>query len=130
MSDRVEAAGPTPSKQDPEAFVLRGKPRSVVRFRRGLIVGMTAAVAAALVSVSWLALQPPSFRKAASGVESGEPAARAGAEALANAPKSYGDVPRLGPPLPGDLGRPMLEHERSIGAVVPESGFNSAAADA
>jgi hypothetical protein len=83
MSDRVEAAGPTPSKQDPEAFVLRGKPRSVVRFRRGLIVGMSAAVATALVSVSWLALQPPSFRKAASAAGSDQSAGRAGSDALA-----------------------------------------------
>jgi type IV secretion system protein VirB10 len=130
MSHPVEAAAPTPPKQDPQGFVLRGKPRPVVRFRRGLIVGVTAAVAAALVTLSWLALEPPSFRKAASAVESDEPASRAGADALANAPKTYGDVPRLGPPLPGDLGRPILEHERSTGSTPPDSGFDSAAADA
>ncbi|WP_331711451.1 TrbI/VirB10 family protein [Sphingobium sp. CCH11-B1] len=30
-------------------------------------------------------------------------------------PGSYGDVPKLGPPLPGDLGRPILNHQRAMG---------------
>jgi type IV secretion system protein VirB10 len=100
-----------------------------VRFRRGLIVGMTGAVAAALVTVSWLALQPPSFRKAATAVESDEPGRKGGEDALANLPSSYGDVPRLGPPLPGDLGRPILEHQRSLGEA-PGGPLDSSAADA
>ena len=128
MSDSVDPAG-SPPKEDPEALVLRGRPRPAVRFRRGLIVGMTGAVAAALVTVSWLALQPPSFRKAAAAVESDEPDRKGGAEALANVPSSYGDVPRLGPPLPGDLGRPILEHQRSLGEL-PGAPIDSAAADA
>jgi len=104
----------TPAKEDPETLVLRGSPRPVVRFRRGLIIGITGAVAAALVTVTWFALEPPSFRMAAEGDGGGDPLRRAAPEALANAPASYGDVPRLGPPLPGDLGRPILEHQRSL----------------
>ena len=120
MSEALDAmvAPPVP-KEDPEALVLRGRPRPAVRFRRGLIVGITGAVAAALVTLSWVALEPPSFRKAAEAVE-GDGPGRAGApDALANAPKSYGDVPRLGPPLPGDLGRPILEQQRSLGTGGP-----------
>lgn len=123
MSDPHRSAG-SPPKEDPERLVLRGKPRPVVRFRRGLIVGLTGAAAAGLVSLSWLALQPPSLRKAASAVESDEPDAKAGTNALANLPDSYGDVPRLGPPLPGDLGRPILERERSLGDL-PSPGPTS-----
>ncbi|MES2137375.1 MAG: TrbI/VirB10 family protein [Pseudomonadota bacterium] len=125
MSDPLDAPDPPPPpppvKENPEALVLRGRPRPAVRFRRGLIIGITGAVAASLVTLSWLALEPPSFRKAAEAVDSGEPAAGAGADALASLPKSYGDVPRLGPPLPGDLGRPILEHQRSLDAVPPRS---------
>ena len=44
-----------PPKENPETLVLRGRPRPAVRFRRGLIVGITAATAAALITVSWLA---------------------------------------------------------------------------
>jgi type IV secretion system protein VirB10 len=114
MTEPLDQTPSSPPKEDPEALVLRGRPRPAVRFRRGLIVGTTGAVAAGLVTLSWLALEPPSFRKAATAVESDEPASKSGADALANVPSNYGDVPRLGPPLPGDLGRPILEHQRSL----------------
>jgi len=121
MSGRPETAAGPPTKEDPEALVLRGRPRPAVRFRRWLIVGLTGSAAAAVVSLSWLALQPPSFRTAASTVESDEPSSTASPAALAGAPASYGDVPRLGPPLPGDLGPPILEHRRALGAAPPGS---------
>jgi type IV secretion system protein VirB10 len=103
-----------PVKEDPETLVLRGRPRPAVRFRRGLIVGISGAAAVSLVTVSWLALQPPSFRKAAISIDSGDERPSAGTpDALANVPKNYADVPRLGPPLPGDLGPAILDRERS-----------------
>src|SRR3546814_7897689 len=37
---------------------------------------------------------------------------------LSGAPASYGDVPKLGPPLPGDLGRPILDHQRAVEAGI------------
>lgn len=108
--------GPVPpAKEDPEALVLRGRPRPAVRFRRGLIVGVTAGVAASVIGLAWVALETPSLRKGASAFENDQPAQRSADETLANVPRSYGDVPRLGPPLPGDLGRPILEHDRSLG---------------
>jgi type IV secretion system protein VirB10 len=76
-------------------------------------------VAAALVTVTWFALEPASFRLVAEGDGAGDPLRKAAPEALANAPSSYGQVPRLGPPLPGDLGRPILEHQRSLAEPVP-----------
>jgi len=129
MSD--QSTPPTlPPKQDPETLVLRGRPRPAVRFRRGLIVGITGAVAVALVGVSWLALEPPTFRRAATTLDSDEPAQARAPEALANAPGSYGDVPRLGPPLPGDLGRPILDHQRELGGAAPPADTLSAGPDA
>ena len=116
MSDSARA-GEAPAvlpKEDPEALVLRGRPRPVVRFRRGLIIGVTAAVAGGLIAVTWVALDPPSFRLAAGEEETGEPLRKGTPDALADAPTSYGEVPRLGPPLPGDLGGPILEHRRSL----------------
>jgi type IV secretion system protein TrbI len=122
MTDPLEpsAAAPLP-KQDPEALVLRGRPRPAVRFRRGLIVGISGAVAASLIALSWFALEPPSFRKVAGSVDSDEPGRERGPDALANVPSSYGNVPRLGPPLPGDLGRPILEQQRSLAEAPPAS---------
>ena len=40
------------------------------------------------------------------------------AEGLAALPRDYGDVPRLGPPLPGDLGRTILR-ARERGEAMP-----------
>lgn len=130
MSDPVDAAEFPQPKEDPEALVLRGRPRPAVRFRRGLIVGVTGAVAAGLIALSWLALEPPSFRKAAAPVDSDEPAHKAAPDALANAPSNYGDVPRLGPPLPGDLGRPILKQRRSLEAAQPPEGVPPSASQA
>lgn len=129
MSDlpREDAA---PPKVDPETLVLRGSPRPVVRFRRGLIIGITGAVAAALVTLTWVALEPPSFRLAAGDDQGSEPLARTASEALADAPASYGDVPRLGPPLPGDLGRPILEHQRSMAEEASPSAPGAAPSEA
>lgn len=130
MSDPSLPSDLPPPKEDPEMLVLRTRPRPAVRFRRGLIVGLTGALAATLIALSWLALEPPSFRKAASAVESDEPAGKAGSDALANVPDSYGDVPRLGPPLPGDLGRPILEQQRGVGSAPPPIGSDQAAQSA
>lgn len=123
MSDLVSSAEPPPlPKESPDVLALRARPRPAVRFRRGLIVGVTGAVAATLVTLSWLALEPPSFHQALAPIDNDQPAPRAGTDALANAPDSYGDVPRLGPPLPGDLGRPILEQQRSLDTTQPPGG--------
>lgn len=114
MSELLDPGPASSARQDPETLVLRGRPRPVVRFRRGLIVGITGAIAAGLVGISWMALERPSLRNPAAPIESDEQSPKATPDALSGAPKNYGDVPRLGPPLPGDLGRPILEQERSL----------------
>jgi type IV secretion system protein VirB10 len=119
MSDPSAPVEMPRPKEDPEALVLRGSPPPAVRFRRGLIVGVTGALAAVLIGLSWFALEPPGLRNAVATVDSGEPAREAPPDALADVPGSYGDVPRLGPSLPGDLGRPILEQQRSLDAVQP-----------
>jgi type IV secretion system protein VirB10 len=126
MSDSTHAGEARP-KEDPEALVLRGRPRPVVRFRRGVIVGITGAVAATLATLSWLALEPPSMRKLASPIESDEPSGKAAPDALSKLPGSYGDVPRLGPPLPGDLGRPILQQQRELADASAPAPFGDAA---
>jgi len=127
MTEALDPAVPAPApKEDPKALVLRGRPRPAVRFRRGLLVGITGAIAAALVTLSWVALEPPSFRKAADAADSEDSGRGASADALADVPKSYGEVPRLGPPLPGDLGRPILQHQRSLEMEPPRSVADAA----
>lgn len=118
MSDTTSET-PIPAKANPETFVLRGSPARVVRFRRGAVIAIAALGSTAIVGAAWIALRPASFQIAAGSEDRGDAGAKAPADALAGAPKNYGDVPQLGPPLPGDLGRPILEHQRAIGAAVP-----------
>jgi type IV secretion system protein VirB10 len=122
------AASPAVSpKEDPETLVLRGRPRPVVRFRRGVVVALAGVVAAALVGVAWVALEPPSLRLAGADSGEGEPLAGGVPQALADAPGSYGDVPELGSPLPGDLGRPILAHQRELDELPAEAAEPSGA---
>lgn len=112
-------AGAPPAKADPETLVLRAAPGRVTRFRRGAIVAIAAAGSIAIVGVAWLALKPASLTLVAASDE--KPAgAKAPPDALAGAPTSYSDVPQLGPPLPGDLGRPILDHQRQMGMAPGE----------
>ena len=117
-----DTAPPAPPKEDPEMLVLRGRPRQVTRFRRGLIIGVTGVATAALVGLAWVALEPPSFRFAG-GAEEPLPASKATADGLADAPATYADVPKLGPPLPGDLGRPILDQQRKLAGGGDESSY-------
>lgn len=106
---------------DPESAVrLRGDPPRVMRLSRKAI-GLASAGAFALVGAALIyALQPQGSNKAdelynTEGV--------AVADNLAGAPKDYGEVPKLGPALPGDLGKPILDaEERGAVAALPPSG--------
>ena len=128
MSDERDDIAPTGApKVDPEPLVLRGRPARVVRFRRGVIIGLAALSSTALVATAWLALKPATLSLIASGEDRPANAASAAPDVLAGAPRSYGDVPRLGPPLPGDLGRPILERQRERATEAPLPGQLSAA---
>ena len=108
-----EAASAAPPKSDPERFELRGQPGRPIRFRRGVIIVAVGCGSISLASVAWVALRQAHPPAVSSDVGQDEPASGAG-EAVGALPSSYGDVPRLGPPLPGDLGRPILEHQRAL----------------
>ena len=101
-------------KQDPETFVLRAKPEPVFRFRKGLIVGLVGGLLALLVGVSWLALSPG--ERGLPADEAAKPAPRLPGlpDAVSDLPERYDEVPKLGPALPGDLGRPILKRQREM----------------
>jgi type IV secretion system protein VirB10 len=130
MSEEAPEA-PAPAKVDPETLVLRGRPDRVVRFRRGAIIAIAALGSTALVGTAWVALKPATQHLAASGDDRQQIVTKAPGDALANAPKTYGDIPRLGPPLPGDLGKPILDRHRSLDMATAGSpadvGANQAA---
>ncbi|MDC7682132.1 TrbI/VirB10 family protein [Asticcacaulis sp. BYS171W] len=108
-------------KVDPETLVLRAKPRRAVRFRRNLLIGAGAVGALALAGVTWLGLSPPIIKAVETADKSGDlqKRVRPPTETLSGLPKSYADVPELGPPLPGDLGGPLLEAQKAKVAANP-----------
>lgn len=107
------AISPTP-KVDPETLAIRAKPARAIRFRRGVIITIAALGSVSLMAVAWIALKPRVFSAVADRQELSEPSNRPSADALNGLPATYGDAPKLGPPLPGDLGRPILESQRRM----------------
>ncbi|WP_394890414.1 TrbI/VirB10 family protein [Mesorhizobium sp. AaZ16] len=108
-----------PPKVDPEDLQLRASPRRVVRFRRGVIIAIAALGSGAIVGVTMFALQGPALRIKEQAEELYDTERKPTAEGLEALPGDYSkikpDTPVLGPPLPGDLGRPILERQRQLG---------------
>lgn len=111
MSEAVIAPAP---KLDPETLAIRAKPARAIRFRRGVIIAIAALGSVSLIAVAWIALKPRLFSAVADRQELSEPSNRPSTDALNGLPSTYGDAPKLGPPLPGDLGRPILESQRRM----------------
>ena len=115
--DQDERAETPPA--DPESAVkLRGDPPRVMRLSRKAI-GIASACGFALVGGALIYALQPAGRKGADELYNTDGVAVA--DNLAGAPKDYGQVPKLGPPLPGDLGRPILEAQRrgDVAALPP-----------
>jgi type IV secretory pathway VirB10-like protein len=130
--DEAEIRAATP-KADPESLSIRARPRRAIRFRRGVIIGAAALGSVSVTAVTWMALKPTVFRQVVQEEELSQPGSTASPDALNGLPSSYDDVPKLGPPLPGDLGRPILERQRQLpteGQIpVADSAAQAAAAE-
>lgn len=108
----TEATTTQPAKLDPESLALRSRPPRAIRFKRGVIIAIAALGSVSLMTVTWLALKPHLFHRIAGQEELSQPDLRPASDTLSGLPASYGDVPRLGPPLPGDLGKPILDRQQ------------------
>jgi type IV secretion system protein VirB10 len=107
--DQPAVAAEEPVADAQSAVRLRPDPPIVMRLSRRAIgiasTGGLAVVGGALI----FALRPSGPKQAE---ELYNTRGIAVADTLAGAPKDYGQVPKLGPPLPGDLGKPILEAQR------------------
>lgn len=104
----------------PADLRLRGDPPQVMRLSRRTLglagLAVTAGIGGALI----YALQPNAPKPANELYQTEN---RATADTLAGAPKDYTEVPKLGPPLPGDLGRPILAaQQRGVEVSPPPIG--------
>jgi len=128
---KATASRSDPPKVDPETLVLKAAPRRVVRFKRRLLIGIAATACVAVFGVTWLALQGPAMRLGQQAQELYNTERKPTPDGLAALPGNYGqmrtDTPQLGPPLPGDLGRPILERQRQLG-IAPGASMDDQAA--
>jgi type IV secretion system protein VirB10 len=117
--EQEQRSAPTPGI--PPDLRLRGERPRVTRLSRKVLIGMGCFSALAVAGALGYALQ--TRNKADGGQELLSTQNRPSAEGLAGLPKDYTGLPRqappLGPALPGDLGRPMLNAGTAPNTAVP-----------
>ncbi len=111
MSDQPEPTAPPPDEAaNPNELRLRPERPRVTRLSRKVLIGLGATGSVAVLGATIWALQPD--RRASGGQELYSTDNKTTADGLANLPRDYTGLPRnvppLGPPLPGDLGRPIV----------------------
>lgn len=114
-SQPTTAAGP---------FRLRSEGPRVIRLSRGVLIGGTALASILICGVVLWALQGDRLRGVAPQDLYTTDRPRM-ADGLAGLPRDYAGVPRdvppLGPPLPGDLGRPIVAAQGQSGPSAPDA---------
>lgn len=126
-------SNPPETRKDtnPELLALRAQPPRVVRFKRRVIIGLAAVVCVTLFAATWIALYGPALRHAVTGTELYTTKQKQEPDALAGLPKTYAQLhppPKLGAPLPGDLGPPIVQQEQRLG-LRPNPETNAAQAE-
>jgi len=105
----------------PPDLRLRGERAPVTRLSRKMLIGLGAVSALAVAGALGYALQTRNKQQAGQELLSTQNSPSA--EGLAALPKDYTGLPRqappLGPPLPGDLGKPILNAGAAPNTVVP-----------
>ena len=108
-----EPVGPAPMR-------LRAEPPRVTRLSRKVLAGLGLVASVGLGGALLYALQTRDAGRPNDELYSTEN--RSTADGLAGLPRDYSGVPQLGPPLPGDLGRPILSTQ-DRGQPVPAPGI-------
>ncbi|WP_281930244.1 TrbI/VirB10 family protein [Roseibium album] len=116
------ASAPRSEQDIAKELRLRPDPPRVMRLSRKAITVLTVAGGLGVGAVLILALQSPDRGDSPSELFSTERVQEA--EGLSRLPSDYGAIPQLGPPLPGELGRPVLSAQRrgEPVPVVPATG--------
>lgn len=115
-----EAAPVLSHRSDAEAFQLRAPSPRVVRLSRKVlaVIGIGAGLGIGGSLTYALQHRSPAAPPERAAVGDG----RTKSEVVTGAPDDYSKVPKLGPPLPGDLGRPILSAQQNgqVGAGQPD----------
>lgn len=120
-----QAADIQPSPAPPAEMRLRSDRAPVTRLSRKVLLGLTGVAVVGIAATLVFALRPSGQ---GGRTELYNTSNRSTPDGLTALPKSYADLPklapRLGPPLPGDLGKPMLN-----AGVTPPTMPTAASAD-
>jgi type IV secretory pathway VirB10-like protein len=121
----TEHYGARPVRDVERELRLRPEPQRVTRLSRKVLIGVGGLGAIGLGGALILALEtkdakPPEQELYTTGHKSA-------ADGLAALPSNYAAIPKLGPPLPGDFGRAMLD-QTARGTPQAEGGKLSGAA--
>jgi len=119
MSDTSTASDKRPSAAAPDAapsMRLWAEPPRVTRISRRVLVGLGIVAGVGIGGALIYALQTGSHQPAPAELITTDH--RQTADGLQNLPTDYSGVPQLGPPLPGDLGGPIVRAQEG-GASVP-----------
>lgn len=109
----------------PDGFRLEGEMPRVMRLSRKTLALAGGAAGLAIVGALLWALRTPDPKGARELYEVTNPNR---SDAFTGAPADYGAVPKLGAPLPGDLGRPIVSAQKA-GEAVPVPTMAQAAVD-
>jgi len=110
------------TQKPPEDIELRVKARPVRRINRKVLMGGTALFSVLLFGAVWFALNPRDFRKQQLAEELYNTDRKPTAEGLSRLPSSYDAIPKLGPPLPGDLGDALHKVDTKAAPELPIAG--------
>ncbi len=100
---------PGPAPAHPSGMRLRASAPPVTRLSRRVLVGIASLAIGGIAVALAIALWP---HRPAPSKDNVQTAGNVLPEAVTSLPKDYSQVPqapKLGPPLPGDLGKPMLK---------------------
>ena len=113
MNDKLHISSP-PSPAAP-AFSLEARRPIVTRLSKKVLATIAAIAGLTVGAILIYALSP---RSPAVPTELLTEPGKPGSASLMNAPRDYSRIPKIGPPLPGDLGRPILSAQRRGGEDV------------
>ena len=120
-------ASRSPPEVTPDLRLRPERPR-VTRLSRKVLIGLGGVAGVAGGAALIYALQTRNANQAAKELYSIEN--RPTADGLTGLPRDYTGIPRLGPPLPGDLGRPILSAQNQgqpipAGGPLPQTGMTA-----
>lgn len=136
QDDTPDRAAPQAEKVGPETVALRAPPRPVTRLNRRMLATLSGGLAVAVLGALMWSLQPRQ-RGVGEQTELYNVDRVSRSEALEQLPADYSElppslplqVPELGPPLPGDLGRAIVHSQQPAVASYASPGYDPVEAE-